>query len=150
MSAVAEKKRSVTIHPQRMKLAEYDRQDWTVTAELGHTIEDVQQPDYWAHMAEQMKPYDHVEVRVDDGAWVAYLLVTACGKNWARVQLLSKYDLVEDSNVPTSSAKHKVEWKGPHFKFCVVRISDGEKVKEQCTSRAEATTWMTEHERTVG
>lgn len=148
MSAVP--KRSISIHPSRMKHAEHTRNDWTIDAEVGTTIEDVMEPGYFAHMAELMQPFDHVNVRMDDGTWAAYLIVTGTGRNWARVHLDRKIDLIIDQSAPLETVRHKVDWKGPHSKFAVIRVSDGAKVKEGCTTRAEAEAWLTEHEKTPG
>lgn len=149
--AEAAAKRSMTAHPSRTRLAEYERQEWIHNAELGVTVEDIMLPAYWAHMAELMNVYDHIEVRIDDGAWIAYLIVTARDRNWARVKLREKIDLVEDNQAaPAATIKHSVEWKGPQFKWTVIRLADGEKVRTGCASKEEAANWMREHERTVG
>lgn len=138
-----------TIHPTRMHLAEYDRQDWTVNADLGTKLEEVLEPDYWAHMAPQMQQYDHIEVRVDDGSWIAYLLVTACDRNWAKVKLLHRYDLVEDQSIPVASLRYKVDFKGPQHRWSVIRLSDGAYVHEGERTRLAAEQWMANHEKTV-
>lgn len=149
MSAVLPK-RNISIHPSRMKHAEHTRNEWTIDAEVGTTIEDVMEPSYYAHMAEQMQPFDHVNVRMDDGSWVAYLIVAGTGRNWARVRLDRKIEMTVDQDTPAETVRHRVEWKGPHFKWSVIRVADGEKVKEGCASKAEAAAWMVEHEKTIG
>lgn len=141
-------KREVSIHPSRMRLAEYDRQEWTVNAELGTSLEDVLLPSYWAHMAEQMKQYDHIEVRIDDGSWVAFLLVTSCDRTWAKVKMLSKIDLDDDMSTPITSKLHEVKWRGPQLKFSVIRLSDNKVIKEGIGDKLEAYRWMQEYERT--
>lgn len=147
--AATKAQRLVSIHPTRMHLSEYKRQEWVCNSELGTTIEDIQRPDYWSHMAALMNQYDHIEVRVDDGAWVAYLLVTSCERNWAKVKLLEKYDLVDDMSAPVISIKHRVEHKGPHLKWCVIRVSDGERVQSELGSKEAANEWLRNHEKAI-
>lgn len=148
MAEVAQK-RSVVIHPTRMHLSEYKRQDWVCNAELGTTVEDVLKPEYWAHMAALMNPYDHIEVRVDDGSWVAYLLVTACDRTWAKVKLDRKLELVDDVSTPEQSIRHRVEWKGPQLKWCVIRVSDSERVQSEMASKEVANEWLRNFEKTI-
>src|SRR5438270_251157 len=58
MSEVAESKPAAKsariLNPQRIGLAEQLRQDWVVNAEERTTIEEVMDPQYWAHIAAQM------------------------------------------------------------------------------------------------
>ena len=134
------------ISPTRVALAEYDRQDWVATAEVGTTKEEVLDPAYWAHLAAKMKPYDKIEVRVDDGEWMMELVVLACDRTWAKVHMLHFYQLakVETKNMST---KHDPVWKGPHLKWCVIRNSDQTIVQEKLDSREAANVWIKEHEK---
>lgn len=142
------KKPIVQINPMRVKLAEVDRQDWVATAEMGTTLEQIVEPSYWAHLASRLKPYDHIEVRVDDGIWLAQLLVKEAGRNWAAVLMLQSYKLETADVAQTRSSKYKIDWKGPHLKFCVIRLEDGERLQEQMSKR-DAQVWLENYERTV-
>ena len=142
-------KRSPMIHPTRMKLAEEERRDWIVNAELSHTIEDLSNPAYWAHMAAQLTPYDHIEVRAEDGAWIANLIVIQVDRSWAKVVLVSKYDLLETETLPSNIAQHKVEWKGPQHRFAVIRLVDQVTVRNGFQTKEEANAWMREHEKVI-
>ena len=144
-----ETKSAAMIHPTRMKIAEYERNDWIVNAELTHTIDDILRPGYWAHMAQQMQPYDHIEVRAEDGAWIAELIVVETDRSWAKVILTRKYDLVPTESLPEAEPLHKVEWKGPQHRYCVIRLSDGERVQSEFKTKEAAAEWMKNHERIV-
>lgn len=146
-----EKKRTPMMDQTRMRLAEYERQDWVANIEYGLTPEDIMVPGFWAHMASQLKPYDHIEARSDDGLWIAYLIVTGCDRTWARVACdrltkLSTKDVAETQ----AAIQHKVEWKGPQHKFTVIRVADAVALKTGFTTKEEASKWMTDHERTIG
>lgn len=133
--------------PDRFGEAEFKTHHFIADAEVGTTIEQVMDPAYWAHVAQQMDPFDHIEVRAEDGSWIAYLIVKACERNYAKVVLDRVVKLEGDMEIPASSMKHKVEWKGPHHKHCVIRISDSQMVSSGHKSRFEAETWMRNHER---
>ena len=139
-------KRANILNPQRIGLAEARRQEWVVDAEEGTTVHDVLEPGYWAHVSSSMQPYDHIEVRLETGEWIAELLVMGVGRNWAKVFLVAKHELQPIDDTPLA-IQHKVEWKGPHRKFVVIRTSDSESVQEGFAEKSAAISWMVNHER---
>lgn len=154
MSEVIEKPTAKTVeksarilNPQRMGLAEQLRQDWVVNAEEGTTIAEVLDPQYWAHMAAQMQPYDRVDVRLETGEWMLELLVVTPGRNWAQVHLLHHHELATRSETLPAAVKHKVEWKGPQRKHVVIRLSDDQPIQENFATKAEANAWLANHEK---
>lgn len=151
MSEVAEKdKRVVILNPQRMSLAEQVRQDWVVNAEHGTTMADVLDPQYWAHMASQMQPWDRVDVRLETGEWLMELLVINTGRNWAQVHVLNQHQLEQRAETMPAAQKHKIEWKGPQHKWCVIRLADNEMIERGKASKEEAGQWLAAYERTTG
>ncbi len=140
-------KREITLDPSRMQLAEYLRNDWVVTAEQGTLPEDIVNTAYFAHMASQMKPYDHLEVRVDDGTWLANLIVLQVERNWVRVKLLSMVDLTTTEQVEGAPSIYSAQWKGPHLKWSVIRSSDQVNVKSGFADKVGAESAMRELER---
>jgi hypothetical protein len=157
MSEVIEKaqakqddKRAVFLDPQRMGLAEHGRQDWVVNAAAGTSVQDVLNPQYWAHMAAQMQPYDRIDVRLETGEWMLELLVGGVGRNWAQVHLLHQHELTKLADVMPRAQHHRVEWKGPQRKWAVIRLSDDEILQDGKVSRAEAQAWLEQHEKLTG
>lgn len=148
MSEVAEKKEARILNPQRMGLAEVMRRDWVVNAEEGTTIEQVLDPQYWAHMASQLTPMDTVEVRLETGEWLLKLRCINAGRNWAQMFLEQRHDLEKRAETMPSSTKHKVEWKGPQNKFCVIRISDNEVLQKGMEKQA-AFDWLSSYEKNL-
>ena len=151
MSEVAEKaateKRVVILNPNNMQLREQWRQDWVVSAEASTKIEDVLDPQYWAHMAAQMQQYARVEVLLETGEWMLDLIVLGLGRNWAQVHLLHRHDLERPAEALPAAAKHTIDWKGPQRKFAVIRISDNQLIQEGFGTRAEAAAWLVAHEK---
>lgn len=150
MEAVLEKPRAVILQPSRMRESEYERTDYCATAELGTRLQDILKPEYWAHCAAQFKPYDHIEVRVDDGSWIAFLLVLQSERNWAKVFLISSHDLTGVDVKEVAPEEYLIEWKGPQHKWSVIRNADKEMVKTKCADKDEAQTWLKQHLRAVG
>jgi len=146
----AVKKEQPVIMPDRVGLAEHKRHDWVVDVPLGVTVEQATEPAFWAHVAAQMDPLDHIELRAEDGSWVAYMIVAYCERNYAKVVLDRVVKLEANHEIPMASRKHSVEWKGPHLKWSVIRMSDREVLKSGMSSKGEAANWMTEHEKTIG
>ena len=81
------------LRESRVKLAEYARQRHHVVPEDDTRFEDLMQEAYWAAVAYMFKPCDIIEVHAEDGSYYAELYVRACGRNWAKVAVLSKVAL---------------------------------------------------------
>lgn len=144
----AEKPRATPkLMPARFGLAEQLRNDWVANVEFGTTIEDIQEPEFWSFLAPQMRPFDHIEARAEDGSWMAKLIVLGTDRNWARVKLLHEYKLTTSDVSMTQAMKHEVLWKGPHLKYSVIRLSDQEAVKTGFDKKDDAQRWMIDHEK---
>lgn len=152
--AVAEKpetKRELILQPERCNLAEQRRQDWVVDAEEGTSIDDIMKPVYWSHLAQHFVPYDHVEVRLETGEWIAELIVTQVGRNWAQMFMANIHDLVgKKPETSGTSETHKVVYKGPHKKHCILRVVDGALIKEGISSSKDAHTELENYLRSIG
>lgn len=146
MSDKKEEKRSVQISPGRMRLSQYERQEWVANAPEGCTPDDIKKQDFWSLMAYQMKPYDRVEVRADDGSWLAELVVVGCGRNWAKVSVLNHYKLADAGKEMKGDAEFRIDFKGPQRKWCVIRNSDDEYIRDKLGSKEEAMAAMKEQE----
>ena len=144
----------------RFKLAEHERNIHSITVEEGTTRAQIINPAFLAHVAAKLRPYDQVEVRCDDGALFAKLLVLQAERTWARVHVLEWHDLTTrdvamtqaDEQAQAGSAapatdreqEYLVAYKGPHKKWCVIRKADGGYMRETEDSKAAATAWMTD------
>jgi hypothetical protein len=139
-SKVAEIKRTIMIQPSHMQLAEYERQDWVANAPEGVTPDDLKNPAFWALMSSQFKPFDRIDVRADDGSWLAEVIVKQADRNYAHVQVLNVYKL--DATEATKDSEYEVEWTGPQKKWCVKRLSDDELIKTGCDTKVAANDWL--------
>ena len=148
MAEVA-KLRDVILNPQHLQLSEHTMAVFTADCELGITVEDLKNPAYWAHVAPQLQPYYQIWARAEDGSWMAHLTVLSCSRNWAKVHVLNYYELAAE-DIEADQSTHKVEWKGPHRKFSVIRIKDGEVIKDGYADKNAALSALVEHERMTG
>ncbi len=142
------KERDIQINPARCKLREYANNDHVVTVEPGTTIEDVLRPQFWAHYAQNFRPYDEVTVRTDDGIWYAKLLILSSGRTWAKAKLLSNVNLTTADVDLTDNAEfdgYEIKWRGPHCKFSVIQKSDHSVLQEGFDKKTEAITFLAEH-----
>jgi len=143
-------KRDVVLNPQRIGLAEYRRQDYVVNAEIGTTIQDIMEPSYWAHVASQMQPYDHIEVRMESGEWIAELIVLAVGRNWLKVFLAANHELeAVDPDMERKTATHVIKWRGPQHRHSVVRLLDDAVLQDGFEDKPAAQAWLDNHLRTI-
>lgn len=136
--------------PMRLGLAEYKRNTWCVYPENGVTFEEVMNPDFWSHVAKQMKPGDRVEVWAEDGTWWAELLVRDTRALAVLMGVISKIDF-KSAREPKKNAKppYYVDWKGPHRKFAVVRDADNEVIKDGFAVKDDAELYAREHEKAL-
>lgn len=133
--------------PDRFGEAEFKRHDFVVDAEAGTTLDQLMDPAFWSHVSQQMDPFDHIEVRSEDGAWIAYLVVLFAERNYARVAMDRVIMIEQNTEAPAASVRHRVEWKGPHYRFAVIRASDDQMLEKGFKTKFEAETWMRNHEK---
>lgn len=142
-------KRVASIIPSRFKVAEYQRTVYVVNPEIGTTVNDMLRPEYWAHVGHQMKPYDRIEVRAEDGSYFAELLVRNAERGWANVTVLSRIELDAKAEPAPVSIDFKVEHAGPHHKWRVMRLSDTTVVKHGFENKTEANQWLGQYIKTI-
>lgn len=128
----------------RLAEAAYQRNEWRYTAEAGTTINEILDPQYWAHVAANFKPHDIIEVIPEDGSWYARLIVLTNARLWAKVFLLQKADLEKAlADTPaTDDETHEVKWMGAIEKHAVIRKADKALIKGGFTTKLEAHTWL--------
>ena len=134
---------------KHFKLADSVRTMRAITVEFGTKFEDVLKPEYFAHVAEDLRPWDVIEVRPEDETYFAHLLVRSSGRNWAVVALLDKTDLAPGIEDVQDTPEYKVGWGGPAQKFRVIRLSDNMVVSKEHSDALSAQTWLHEHLKAV-
>lgn len=135
--------------PNRLKEASFQSNVWQLRVAPDITFEDVQQPDFWAHVSAQLKPCDRIEVIAEDFSFFGELMVVSADRLWAKTVPLRFVDLAApvgaDVSTPSLAAGYDVQYKGPTKKHVVIRLSDNTIVKDEIPTKAEAQRWIVEH-----
>lgn len=76
---------------KQIKPSEFIRTVWSAQPEPGTTLNDMLQPEYWAHVSKTLKQGDRIEVTDSGTGWFAELFVRSAGHNDARVVVLRSY-----------------------------------------------------------
>lgn len=149
----------MALSPNKLEQAEFHRIVFSVTPELGTTINQVLDPKYWVHVAAKLKPRCRIEVLAEDNSYFAELLVVASDKTWASVALLRYVDLSgkkakQEPKKPAegitldefNTALHTVDFVVGSGKGRVILREGKVVVKDGFASKKEAAKWMVEHE----
>lgn len=119
--------------------AEFARTVWTVKPEPGVTLEQLLQPESWAHVSKQLKPGSRVEVYPADGEWYAELYVRSAGDNEAKLVVLQHYAFSAAKSV---DGEVEVKHRGEAKKWSVLRKSDKAVLVEGLETRGAAEDWV--------
>lgn len=133
------------LDPSRFVETQHANNRYSVTVEEGVSLDDIADDAFFANVAPKLRPYDHIEVRADGGAFYAELLVINAGKTWAKTTLLLKKELQSKEEVVANFEGYDIVYKGPHKKFCVIRKKDSEMVHEGSDDKGAAMKWLTDH-----
>ncbi|BES72164.1 hypothetical protein RE428_31820 [Marinobacter nanhaiticus D15-8W] len=131
----------------RFKEASFVRTTFVATPEHKTTIKDLESPEYWSHVAAQLKPFDKIEVIPEDGSFYAELLVIDVKRAAATVSVLCHHKLCSDK-APEADAEYVMEFSGGHTKWRVKRVSDNEVLKDGMT-KDEAQKYLSSHEKAM-
>ena len=80
--------RRIAAQAPKLQRKDYVSTDYWLTVEQGHTFEDLQNPDYYAHIARKLRTNTLIYANAADGSFFAMLRVVSCGDAWAKVQTI--------------------------------------------------------------
>lgn len=145
-AAAAEKveRRVEPMGPNGLKLTEHERNSWRVIAAKGVEPADLLEPSYWQHHAGKLAPWDHIEVRAEDGSWYQELVVMDSSRAWARVAPklpVVRFTTPDVSLSQTAPSEYEVMHRGPR-KWSVIRKKDRAVMFEEGGQRDAAETWL--------
>jgi hypothetical protein len=143
--------RNIQIPPSRISGFEYGNVVWAATLESGWTLDDALDPKFWSLHAQKLRRYDKIEVRTDDGAFYADLLVTQVGSGFAFVHVL-QYVQLDGAVTPTREQQedgYEIRDLGPIKAWCVIRKSDAVVIREKSPTRRDAETWLGEYKERI-
>jgi hypothetical protein len=115
------------------------------TLEAGTPFEHALDSAFWCNCT--LRPSDQIQIHVDDGRYYGLIYVrSVAGGGGAKTTVsVAKLSYVEFDGLPTATSappQYRVEHKGPHFEWTVVRLADGKHMLEHLASREAAETSM--------
>ncbi len=136
------------------QLAQYARNVWLASPAEGQEFTDLLKPDYWAHVASQLRPMDQIDVYPEDMSYYARLVVTETGVGAARVvPIIMPVALAREESEELKKSvldDYNVKWVSPSRKYGVIRKSDGERVRDGFADKESAMQWAAGHAKTLG
>ncbi len=136
------------------QLSQYARNVWMASPSVTTPFERLLEPDYWAHVAAQLRPMDQIEIYPEDMSYFAKLIVTDIGTGAVRVvpvvNPISLHAKDTQSLKKTLSDDFDVKWVSPTLKYGVIRKSDNERLKHGFQDPALAWEWADGHVKTIG
>ncbi len=127
--------------PTIIEESSYARTVWQVKPEIAATVEDLLDPNYWAHVANRMKAGHRIEAIPEDRHYFAEFFVLAASTNWAKVVLLRKKVLIEN-NKAVEKEGYIVKFAGQH-RWRVEK--DGEVLSKNHDDQKAAAAWLADH-----
>lgn len=131
----------------RLMLARSAQNEWVYNVETNVPYEATLKPDYWAAFAQKFTPFDRIEVRSEDFAWIGWLRVIDAGLNWVKVvperEPMIMLDRPSERALPIDG--HVIKYLGVVDKWTVIRDHDRAKLQAGMQSREAALIWLQGH-----
>lgn len=122
------------LRPNCLKYAEHVRQVHHAEPAYDDTKEDLLRREYWVHFAPKLRPGDKLEMLWQGGTQYAEAIVIDADKHGASIDFVIDPLKLQASVI--ESENFEVKWSGPHSKWRVVRISDGEVMQDRFESES--------------
>lgn len=137
---------ATTLPPNRLQPAGHYRASYDVILPGSVPIEEALKSEYWAHVGSKLRQHDTINIFPEDGTRFVEAIVLLAGRGFAHLHVIRDVALAaeEDASDP-ALASLKVKFNGPHDRWTVIRVSDGEKLKTGCLNQAEAQRWVVDH-----
>lgn len=125
------------------------RQNWFVQPPVGTQPEDLEQPEYWKHVAQSVgiQPKAKVTALCEDGTWMAEYFVLHVGSHHIKMMIIKPdangvVSLEEVSDLAQETEQYEVKWGGPAHMYVVKRRADNETMEKNFKTKALAAAWM--------
>lgn len=140
----------VHVSPHRFTSFEYRNKVCKVDIESGHTLEQMLEPAYWAHVANKLQDGDEIVAVAEDNTFRAHFYVIERGPNWANVYCLKFDELTKEFQIPvTADQNYLVQFGGNLHKWRVKRKSDGQVLISKLKTPEQATDWLRNYKATL-
>ena len=127
-----------------LQLKEAVQAQYTALVPPGTTREEVIDPGYWVHVAQQLRAMTEITIIPKDGAWYGRYFVRYADRNSARVVELEYHELQVLTADEVASSEYEIDFTTAEM-FRVLRIADQVVLEKGFGSKDEAMVWMAEH-----
>lgn len=118
---------------------------WFYRAEYDTDLKTLLTPDFWAHVASQIRKTDKIEVLTAGGLMAAEFFVLKADDNTARLKLRHVDHLYDLKPEDMETETHRVVYRGEIENWAVVRKNDSVLMKGDFTGPDEAVQFMRDH-----
>lgn len=140
---------SYQIERARFHLAEHYQQQYVAVVPRGTDPKELEDPQFFATVANQCRAAGRIWVECEDGTWVADLYIQGVGPQFVMAKVLAVHQLGPVSEPKQTPPGYEVQWAGVHHKFRVVRKSDDAVVHKGEDTKSGAERWLAEHLKAV-
>lgn len=111
---------------------------------------DLEDPTLWVHVAPQIREGDEIRALADDQSFVAYLICTFQSGSSVRLKTMHGYELevVDHDSLDAQTGDLFIKQRGMK-KWCILRRSTGEVVKEGLPTQSKAMQELEEYQRAL-
>ena len=131
--------------PSNLAAADFRRNVYRFAPKAGTPFKELLKPEYWVHVAETFKRGDIIEIFPEDGEYFAELVVMNSSRLWASTIKKSFTEINGVAKKAPDDNEFKVEWKGNHSKYTILRTSDKTVLKDGIADKKEAEEWIANH-----
>lgn len=146
-----ELKKPVSLHGSRFKLAEHDRNVWSVELDNETDVKEIADPGFWAHVAQKLRRGDRIEMYPENLSWFAEMIVSDSGPTWAKVQPLRIVELaaVAIPEILLDNGRYKIDFAGKNEMYRITDNSTRKVLKSKCKTSLEAQNWLNDYQRSL-
>lgn len=137
MKVEAPTREVVPLRGSDLTLGPHAFQVFSVSLPGSITPEQLVSNDLWVHVLQKLNMGDEIRVIADDFSWRALLVVTFNNRKNIILRIADMAELDPVGEVDTPTNEYELRLKGP-LKWCIVRVSDGENIKDGIPTQAEA------------
>lgn len=138
----------MALPPTQLQNSAHYRTHYAAVVAATDTLEEVCKPEYWIHVARQLRRMDVIDVLPEDESYYAELLVLSTGTGYAKVMVLREVKLAE-AEEENADAQTIVKWNGPHARWAVIRKSDKAVLQDRIQDKVQAQTFAAQYERKI-
>ncbi len=147
---VAKPPRDVKFQQSQLQESGIARNRWGLCLAYEQEFDDLMNPQSWSHIANRIRVSDIIDVTTIDQRFYAELYVLDCSRVHVNVGVMRHMPLSEMQGSDNISLEYKPVWKGPGWRWCVIRQTDGAVMTKNLPHKAAAANWIKMNEHAAG